>query len=107
MLKMALPFWIATTRRVVNELPSRMRSTSYTIGRLTSPGRKKYACNEWIARSVGTVCTAAEQVLFDLLEREELDQLVEDFRHPAIVTRRGYAASAETRSSDSRTQSTT
>ena len=28
MLKIALPFWIATTRRVVNELPSRMRSTS-------------------------------------------------------------------------------
>ena len=50
---------------------------------------------------------AAEQVLFDLLEREELDQLVEDFRHPPIVTRRRYAASAVTSSSDSLTQSTT
>ncbi len=27
-LKIALPCWMATTRRVVNERPSRMRSTS-------------------------------------------------------------------------------
>ena len=50
---------------------------------------------------------AAKQVLFDALEREELDELVEDFRHPAIVTRRGYAASAVTRSSEARTPSMT
>ena len=28
MLKMARPCWMATTRRVVKDLPSRMRSTS-------------------------------------------------------------------------------
>ena len=33
-LKIACPCWMATTRRVVKLRPSRMRSTSYTIGTL-------------------------------------------------------------------------
>jgi hypothetical protein len=39
--KIAFPRWTPITRRVVNERPSRMRSTSYTIGMLGSPGRMK------------------------------------------------------------------
>ena len=56
---MALPRWIAVTRRVVNDRPSRIRSTSYTIGMLGSPGRMKYACSECTLRSAGTVRPAA------------------------------------------------
>ena len=42
-LKIALPRCCATTRRVVNDDPSRMRSTVKTIGTSGSPGRRKYA----------------------------------------------------------------
>src|SRR5689334_21906430 len=56
---MALPCCTATTRRVVNERPSRMRSTSYTIGTRGSPGRMKYECSECTRRSTGTVRPAA------------------------------------------------
>ena len=42
MLKIARPFWTATTRRVVKLLPSRMQSTLLVaIGRRTSPGLRK------------------------------------------------------------------
>ncbi len=41
MLKMTRPCWIATTRRVVNEPPSRSRSTSYSTGTRGSPARRK------------------------------------------------------------------
>ncbi len=40
-VKMGRSCWTATTRRVVNERPSRTRSTSYTIGMAGSPGRMK------------------------------------------------------------------
>ena len=59
MLKIALPCWTATTRRVVKLRPSRMRSTSYTIGTDGSPGRRKYACRLCTGRSAGTVRPAA------------------------------------------------
>ena len=41
MAKMGWPFWMVVTRRVVNERPSRTRSTRYTRGADTSPGRRK------------------------------------------------------------------
>ena len=40
-VKIVLPCWIADTRRVVNDRPSRTRSTVYTIGTAGSPGRMK------------------------------------------------------------------
>jgi hypothetical protein len=53
--------WTALTRRVEKERPSRRRSTSYTMGFVTSPGRRKYEWNEWqVGLDAGTVaCTAA------------------------------------------------
>ena len=39
--KMVSPCWIALTRRVTNEPPSRSRSTMKTVGALASPGRRK------------------------------------------------------------------
>src|SRR6478735_3485221 len=59
MVKIGLPCWIATTRRVVNDTPSRTRSTWYTIGCRGLPGRRKYACSECTRRSLGTVRPAA------------------------------------------------
>ena len=50
---------MARTRRVVNERPSRTRSTSKTIGTRGSPGRRKYECRECTARSGSTVRPAA------------------------------------------------
>ena len=47
MLKMAPTDWRATTDRVTNDRPLRMRSTSKRIGSSWSPRRMKYACNEW------------------------------------------------------------
>ncbi len=41
MLKMASPCWMAITRRVVKDFPSRIRSTSYRMGIVGSPGRRK------------------------------------------------------------------
>ncbi len=41
----------AVTRRVVNDRPSRSRSTWYTIGTPGCPGRRKYACSECTGRS--------------------------------------------------------
>ena len=41
MLKITLPCWMATTRRVVKEPPSRRRSTSYSTGTRGSPARRK------------------------------------------------------------------
>lgn len=40
---MARPPWTATTRLVVKLPPSRMTSTSYTMGRAASPGLRKQA----------------------------------------------------------------
>ena len=40
-VKMVWPCWIADTRRVVNDRPSRVRSTVYTSGTVVSPGRMK------------------------------------------------------------------
>ncbi len=57
--KIGCPCWTATTRRVVKDRPSRMRSTVYTMGAPGSPARRKYACREWAARSAGTVRPAA------------------------------------------------
>src|SRR5512137_1032152 len=59
MWKIGWPCWIATTRRLVKLPPSRLRSTSYTIGALKSPRRRKYACSECTARSASTVRLAA------------------------------------------------
>src|ERR1035438_2898329 len=56
---MVLPRWIADTRRVLNDRPSRTRSTVYTIGTCGSPGLMKYACRECTGRSAGTVRPAA------------------------------------------------
>ena len=58
-VKIGLPFWMATTRRVVNDTPSRVRSTWYTIGCRGLPGRRKYECSECTRRSLGTVRPAA------------------------------------------------
>ncbi|SKY53804.1 Uncharacterised protein [Mycobacteroides abscessus subsp. abscessus] len=58
MLKMACPSWIAVTRRVTNDLPSRTRSTRNTVGSLGFPGRRKYPCNECTRYSGSTVRTA-------------------------------------------------
>jgi hypothetical protein len=41
MVKIASPFWITTMRRVENERPSRIRSTSITAGTRGLPGRRK------------------------------------------------------------------
>ena len=41
MEKMVSPCWIAFTRRVANDPPSRRRSTIKTVGALASPGRRK------------------------------------------------------------------
>ncbi len=40
-LKITSPCWTASTRRVVNEPPSRTGSTVYKIGAAVSPGRRK------------------------------------------------------------------
>ena len=40
------PCCIAWTRRVENDPPSRTCSTAKRIGRVSSPGRTKYACRE-------------------------------------------------------------
>ena len=58
MLNICWPCWIAITRRVANRLPSQARSTSYTMGELKSPRRKKYACSECTISPV-TVADAA------------------------------------------------
>lgn len=58
-LKIVRPCWTAVTRRVVNDRPSRTRSTSYTIGTPGRPGRRKYACSEWTGRSPSVVRPAA------------------------------------------------
>ena len=113
MLKIASPRWIATTRRVVKLAPSRMRSTSYTIGVFGSPGRRKYAWSEcaYAVRhgasrrdqrladhlpaedALATLlrARAAEQVDLDRLEIEELDQSLQDGLHAAnlLVPRQG------------------
>ena len=39
--RIGLPYWIACTRRVEKEWPSRIRSTAKRIGWLASPGRRK------------------------------------------------------------------
>jgi hypothetical protein len=39
--KIVSPCWIALTRRVAKEPPSRSRSTMNTVGALASPGRRK------------------------------------------------------------------
>jgi hypothetical protein len=41
MWKIVSPCWRATMRRVLNERPSRVFSTTYTIGIDGSPGRRK------------------------------------------------------------------
>ena len=41
MLKMISPCWIALTRLVANDPPSRVRSTMKTVRSLASPGRRK------------------------------------------------------------------
>jgi hypothetical protein len=40
-VKIAFACWGAMTRRVANDLPSRIRSTSCTIGAAGSPGRRR------------------------------------------------------------------
>ena len=45
MLNIGRPFWMATTRRVVNEPPSRMRSTSYTMGCTDVAGQDEIRVN--------------------------------------------------------------
>ena len=59
MLKIARPCWMATTRRVTKLRPSRMRSTSKTIGVSGSPGRRKNAWSECTGMSSSTVRPAA------------------------------------------------
>ena len=39
--RMGRPSWIACTRRVEKDLPSRIRSTANRIGLVSSPGRMK------------------------------------------------------------------
>ena len=58
-VKITSPRCTARTRRVVNDRPSRIRSTSKTIGTRGSPGRTKYECSECTARSGSTVRPAA------------------------------------------------
>ena len=56
--KMFSPCWMALTRRVQNDPPSRMRSTMYTVGARASPGRRKYPCSECTWYFGSTVRTA-------------------------------------------------
>ncbi len=56
--KIVSPCWIAVTRRVQNEPPSRIRSTMYTDGDRASPARRKYPCSECTWYFGSTVRTA-------------------------------------------------
>ena len=56
---MASSFCRATTRRVENERPSRMGSTSKSMGIEGSPARRKYACRLWALTVSDTVWLAA------------------------------------------------
>ncbi|CAM5658450.1 hypothetical protein STENM327S_08997 [Streptomyces tendae] len=58
-MKIVRPCCTAVTRRVVNDRPSRSRSTWYTIGTPGRPGRRKYACSECTGRSPSVVRPAA------------------------------------------------
>src|SRR5690242_14029455 len=58
-VKIVRPCCTAVTRRVVKDLPSRTRSTWYTIGTPGRPGRRKYACSECTGRSPSVVRPAA------------------------------------------------
>ena len=49
--RIGLPCWMAWTRRVENDRPSRIRSTLKVIGWVSSPGRMKYAWRECSRRS--------------------------------------------------------
>ena len=98
--KITSPCCTARTRRVVNDRPSRIRSTSKMIGASGSPGRTKYACSECtdpvrvhgppgrdqrLARDLaaehprGAVRRAepAEQVHLEPLEVEQRDEVVQ------------------------------
>ncbi len=58
MLKMISPCWMAFTRLVANEPPSRERSTMNTVRSWASPGRRKYPCSECTWYCGSTVRTA-------------------------------------------------
>jgi hypothetical protein len=58
MEKIVSPCWIALTRRVQNEPPSRSRSMMKTVGAVASPGRMKYPCSECTRKCGSTVRTA-------------------------------------------------
>ena len=114
MLKIARPCWIATTRRVTKLRPSRMRSTSKTIGRL-GVARTQEVRVERVHGNLGVDGAAggderlrehlpaehadpslfeahpAEQVHFEALEIEHVDQIVERGTHnrqPTLPRRR-------------------
>ena len=53
--------WRATTRRVTNDRPLRMRSTSNRMGSAWSPRRMKYACRECTRKRSSTVAAAARR----------------------------------------------
>ena len=74
---MARPCWMATTRLVVNDRPSRMRSTSYRIGAPGSPGRRKYECREWTRPESHGATGGDESLGRDLAAEHALTGLVE------------------------------
>lgn len=103
------------TRRVVNDRPSRTRSTWYTMGTPGRPGRRKYACSECTGRSESVVrphgdeglarhlsaedplqgllrAAATEDVDLDLLQVEQIDEPFRWIRHvsrsPVLTTGR-------------------
>ena len=106
MLKIAVPCWIATTRRVVKLRPSRMRSTSKTIGTLRvaeleevrvhrvhpavgvdRAARGHERLREHLAAedplAVAVEALTPEQVDLERLEVEQVDEIVERVTVPA------------------------
>ncbi len=69
--KIASPCWSAVTRRVLNERPSRVRSTLISRAVPGRPGRMKYECSECVRRSSPTVSVGGAEGLAGHLTAEE------------------------------------
>ena len=103
-LKIVRPCWTAVTRRVVNDRPSRTRSTWYTIGTPGMPGPQEVRVqrvhralavggaagrDQRLARDLPAEdplqgllrAAAAEDVDLDLLQVEQIDQALGRVRH--------------------------
>ena len=74
---MAWPCWMATTRLVVNDLPSRMRSTSYRIGAPRVAGAQEVRMQGMDPTGVHGASGGDESLRCDLATEDALTGLVE------------------------------